>query len=196
MFKKTAPVVFVVLVMLFISAITVFSQSQMPANPSFSTDCRDFRRISGGESVISTFRWTSSAAADEYKLNIYGSDGHIVASRWYSAPTTFVDLNITDFATGGAFQWEVEALLNGVPLCDTGRSAMRLRPGSDAAPVMLVTDIANPGQFITIPLAVNTPIPMPSGLPPTFDPSVTPAPPTATWDPTLPTVTPLPTIVP
>jgi hypothetical protein len=182
MFKKTAPVIFVIFAVLVTWAMTVFSQS--PPKNSSSADCQNFRRVSGGESVISTFRWTSVTQADEYKLNLYGSAGNIVASLWYPAPITAIDLNITDFATGGAFQWEVEALLQSIPVCNTGRSEMRLRPGSGAVPVIVVTDAANPGQFITVPLSVNTPIPTP--LPPFFIP-------TGTLDPNIPTSTPTPT---
>lgn len=93
-------------------------------------DCGRFGLLRGGETMISQFAWTALSGADEYKLNLYGADGQIVASRWFTAPTTSVTLNIVDFPTGGSFQWEVEALLDGQVLCYTPRSAMTQRPGN------------------------------------------------------------------
>lgn len=95
----------------------------------YTVDCTGFRRISGGESMISTFQWTAVSGADEYKINIYDTNGQLKASRWYKAPTTAVELNIADFQTGGMFQWEVEALISGQGVCNTGRSDMLIAPG-------------------------------------------------------------------
>lgn len=95
-------------------------------------DCSGFVRLSGGESLISTFSWTSVPAAEEYKLNIYDANGALTASRWYKVPTTAVDINMGEFATGGMFQWEVEALIGGRGVCSTGRSPMSPTPSRDS----------------------------------------------------------------
>lgn len=94
------------------------------AEPSPPVDCSSFQRIAGGESLISTFSWTTFPGADEYKLNIFDTNGALTASRWYKAPTTSADINLGEFATGGMFQWEVEALIGGRTVCNTGRSPM------------------------------------------------------------------------
>ncbi len=97
-------------------------------------DCSGFQRVSGGENVISTFSWTPVPAADEYKINIYDTNGALTASRWYKAPTTAVDINMGEFATGGMFQWEVEALIRGQGVCNTGRSPMSPTPSRGGTP--------------------------------------------------------------
>jgi hypothetical protein len=102
--------------------------------PPLTPECQNFQRLAGGERMISQYRWSIVPQADQYKLNLYDSNGSIVASRWFPASVTSADLNLGDFPTGGAFQWEVEALLNGQVLCSTGRSGLTLRPGDTTRP--------------------------------------------------------------
>lgn len=104
------------------------------ASPTPDTACADFRRLAGGEQMLSQYRWSVVPQADQYKVNIYDSNEQLVASRWFPATTTSVNLNLADFPTGGAFQWEVEALLSGQALCSTGRSPLALRPGDTTPP--------------------------------------------------------------
>jgi hypothetical protein len=120
-----------------------------------SEACGALRIISGGSEMISAFRWTPLAAADEYKVNLYGSDGNIVASRWIKAPATSIDLNMGNFATGGSFQWEVEALQNGAKLCVTQRTAMISKPGDPNPPKN------NPPTPLPSPTPIPTKTPMP-----------------------------------
>lgn len=118
----------------------------LTANPSVlsavsssenQAECVGFALLRGGENMVSQYEWSSVAGADQYKLNLYGSNGQIVASRWFASGVTNVTLNIADFATGGAFQWEVEAQQNGRTVCYTPRSEMRQRPGDPNAVVLL-----------------------------------------------------------
>ncbi len=105
-----------------------------PVRPTLTPECQNFQRLGGGERMLSQYRWSNVPQADQYKLYIYDANGQLVASRWYPAPVTTADLNLSDFPTGGAFQWEVEALLNGQTLCNTGRSVLTLRPGDTTPP--------------------------------------------------------------
>ncbi len=111
---------------------SVLSAVSSVSNP---IECAGFALLRGGETMLSQYEWSAVAVADQYKLNLYGADGQIVASRWFPAGTTSVTLNIADFATGGSFQWEMEALHNQRTLCYTPRSSVMQRPGNPNAPV-------------------------------------------------------------
>jgi LysM repeat protein len=91
-------------------------------------DCRGFASVSGGTTMRSNFTWTAAPGADEYKVNLYGDNGRLASSIWVKAPTTQIELNMGEYATGGMFQWEVEALLSGRSYCTTSRTEMLQKP--------------------------------------------------------------------
>lgn len=102
--------------------------------PPPPNNCADFRILSGGETELSTFRWTAVPGADQYKINFYGSDGRFVTSIFVPGSTTSTDINMGGIGTGPSFQWEVEALQNGVTVCTTGRTAAMRKPASPPVP--------------------------------------------------------------
>ncbi|MCU0513901.1 MAG: LysM peptidoglycan-binding domain-containing protein [Anaerolineae bacterium] len=105
-----------------------------PQSGPTTLDCTGFQRLGGGDTPISTFRWTLVAGADQYKLNFYGVQGNFVTSLLYASGVSSADVNMGDIGTGGAFQWEVEALLRGQSGCNTGRSDLIRKPEATALP--------------------------------------------------------------
>jgi hypothetical protein len=76
----------------------------------------------GAPANWSTFQWNAAPGADEYALNFYDYQGNFGTTIFVPAPATSTDINMGGIPSGGSFQWEVIALQNGVPICNTGRT--------------------------------------------------------------------------
>jgi hypothetical protein len=81
----------------------------------------------GAPANWSTFQWNAAPGADEYALNFYDYQGNFGTTIFVPAPATSTDINMGGIPSGGSFQWEVIALQNGVPICNTGRTAQQTR---------------------------------------------------------------------
>jgi hypothetical protein len=81
----------------------------------------------GAPANWSTFQWNAAPGADEYALNFYDYQGNFGTTIFVPAPATSTDINMGGIPSGGSFQWEVIALQNGVPICNTGRTPQQTR---------------------------------------------------------------------
>ena len=94
--------------------------SRTPPPPP--VDCQTFRATSprdGFPNGETTFYWDPAPGATEYRISIVNERGELVASYSVAAPATHLSADVSAGAIGGGFSftWEVQALLNGQPMC-------------------------------------------------------------------------------
>lgn len=93
-----------------------------PGAPPPIIDCTGFRATSpldGFPYGPVTFYWDPAPVASSYIVTVYNSNGARVAS--FSSNATNASGDASTFGDGTQFSWEVTALLNGGPVCSSGR---------------------------------------------------------------------------
>ena len=102
-----------------VRAAPVISQPKAP-------DCSGLRLTSPQRTVTggaSPFYWDGIPAATGYRVDVWdhGSGTHLATLHTDAGQTT-VTISAGELRVGGALQWEVTALVDGQPICNTGRS--------------------------------------------------------------------------
>ncbi len=96
--------------------------------------------LEGVPTESTTYYWDGIEAATQYQVNIYdAATGSLMGSLFTEDASTSIVFSAGQFGVGGSMQWEVIALVNGVPLCGTGLS----QPLVHAAPVGSTRDTSD-----------------------------------------------------
>ena len=101
------------------------SASPQPTQPS-EPDCSGLRLTSPQSAATgsaSPYYWDGIPAATGYRVDVWdhGSGAHLATMYTHAGQTT-VTISAGELRVGGAMQWEVTALIDGQPICSTGRS--------------------------------------------------------------------------
>ncbi len=124
------------------------SLPQIPSGPPIvptGVDCRPFRATSPLDGLnygSNTFYWDGAVGVTSYRVNIYGIDeagGRLVRSFDSRGTVTNLTADITVQTTGYGFKfaWDVQALLNGVVVCNSARATVpRGAPPDSGSPVV------------------------------------------------------------
>jgi hypothetical protein len=132
-----------------------------PANPPIVTavDCAGLRPtspLSGLPYSGVTFYWdgVSSGSISGYRVNVY-RDGALAASFQTGAGQTNVSGDLSSIPLFGSYTWEVQALVNGVVVCNapTNVTFARAFPPENPAP--------NPPAPVVTPIVTPDPVPAP-----------------------------------
>ena len=98
-------------------------EKTLPSGP----DCSQLRLTSPRDvatGIPSPYYWDGIPAANGYQINVFdhGSGSQVGTFRTAGNVTT-VNISAGQLGIGGALQWEVIALVDGQPICSTGKSA-------------------------------------------------------------------------
>ncbi|MCA0456365.1 MAG: LysM peptidoglycan-binding domain-containing protein [Chloroflexi bacterium] len=133
---------------------------QPPDVPSVpGVDCSTFRATSPLDGLnygSNTFYWDGLAAANGYRVNIYGIDearGRLVRSfeQQGTATNLTADITIETTGYGFSFAWDVQALYNGVVLCTSARTTVPRGAPNDSSGSVAATPVPVPTATMTPP---------------------------------------------
>jgi len=102
--------------------------SQPPSSdePASTGTCDALRLTSPLQSApteATPYYWDGVAGATQYQINIYdAATGMLMGTFYTDGAETSITIGAGQIGVGGMLQWEVIALVNGEPLCGTGRS--------------------------------------------------------------------------
>ncbi len=102
-----------------------------------ASSCDGFRPTSPLDGLAfgaTDFYWDGAAEATEYRVNIY-RDGELARSETIDAftTTTAIDTSSNGIGDGLSYGWNVEALVNGETVCETGTVTLLRSAGGQAA---------------------------------------------------------------
>lgn len=103
----------------------------LPNTPGGGAICAGFRPtspLSGLAFGVNQFYWDAPAGAvDSYRVNVVNLENGRTLSGTVAAPTTTLafDLSVQNIGNGFDFYWNVQALLNGVPVCATNNVVLQ-----------------------------------------------------------------------
>lgn len=123
-----------------------------PDLPEFPVDqplngCATLRLTSPLTSVPTEahpFYWDGVAGATQYQVNIFDqATGLLMGTILTNGTETTVTISVGQLGVGGGMQWQVVALLNGVPICSSGLS----QPLLHGAPLEQPDDLTEKDGF-------------------------------------------------
>ncbi len=109
------------------SAVAVRSAPAPAQIEPTAPDCSGLRLASPRDMASGTaspYYWDGIPAASGYRVKVYDhGTGNLVGTFTTGAHQTTVSISAGQLGIGGALQWEVEALRDGLTICSTGLSA-------------------------------------------------------------------------